>query len=535
MLARSSRNRQSIRSLHGLRADWRIEQEEWALAVESLHEAIRMTREAGRSDTRLEARLTLARLRLGLLRDAADEAARLSRRPDPAHLAMAELWHVIGDAERATEHALTGYRCTSAEERTARKLIRLFLRRHRAVSAAIAAALVLLAALSIAFTVRVTGERNRAERALVDLRKTAPTFAAQAQLLVRNQQFEPAIEKLEFAIAIDPASPVYRLQRADLLQASLRLQEAADEYRRVLAIGPNEHAQTNLALTEKILNGAGGEDPPDPQLLHPLWQAMRDQHRDSEAVPLGARLGLGAETALPAINAALAEYRKMVEWNIVPSWMMNYRSRINREPDGTFALYLGGMPIQDLAPLARLRGLPISILDLNGSLVSDLTPIAGLPLRELTATGAPIADLAPLRGMKLRKLVLRRANITSLEPLRGMPLEHLGLPQCVELKSFEALAGLPLRTLNISQTKISDWSPLAGLPLEHLIATGSVVDNLRPLHAMPLEELDLKECGKLGVAGRTGGEATEVAQHRPDQGARPFAAARDAAARSHHQ
>jgi len=102
-LARTGLNRPSVRSLHVLRADWHLERGEWALAMESLHEAIRMTREAGMSDTQLETRLALARFHLGRLPAAREEASRLSSRQDPAQLRLAELWHAIGDTEQATK------------------------------------------------------------------------------------------------------------------------------------------------------------------------------------------------------------------------------------------------------------------------------------------------------------------------------------------------------------------------------------------------------------------------------------------------
>ena len=108
-LARSGRNRNSVRLLSSLCAEWRLERGEWALAVESLYEAIRMTREAGINDTQLETWLALARFQLGQLPAAREEAIRLSNRRDPSHLALAELWHVIGDPGEATQHALAAY------------------------------------------------------------------------------------------------------------------------------------------------------------------------------------------------------------------------------------------------------------------------------------------------------------------------------------------------------------------------------------------------------------------------------------------
>jgi len=108
-VARSGRNRVSVRFLHALRGEWHLGRQEWALAVESLHEAVRMTRETGASDAWPEAWLALARFHLGLLPDARQEANRLSSRADPSHLPLAELWHAMEDTAQAAYHALAAY------------------------------------------------------------------------------------------------------------------------------------------------------------------------------------------------------------------------------------------------------------------------------------------------------------------------------------------------------------------------------------------------------------------------------------------
>jgi hypothetical protein len=114
-LARSGRNRAMIRFLHTLRGRWQLGRAEWTLAAENLHEAIRMTHEAGRSDTALEVCLALAQFQLGRLPETRQEAIRLSSDPNPAHLALAELWQAIGDPEQAAEHALAAYRWAWAD------------------------------------------------------------------------------------------------------------------------------------------------------------------------------------------------------------------------------------------------------------------------------------------------------------------------------------------------------------------------------------------------------------------------------------
>lgn len=109
-LAHAGRNRAAIRGLHRLHGEWRLARTEYAPAVESLQDAIRMAHEAGFPDPASETMLALARLRLAQLPDAREEALRLSAERDPAHLPLAELWCALGDADEAAKHAAAAYR-----------------------------------------------------------------------------------------------------------------------------------------------------------------------------------------------------------------------------------------------------------------------------------------------------------------------------------------------------------------------------------------------------------------------------------------
>ena len=104
-LALSAENRRAIRGLHQLRGEWRLSRGDHAPAAESLQNAIRMAHEAGFGDPRSETLLALARFRLNQLPAPREEALRLSAGRDPAHLALAELWHALADTERAARQA----------------------------------------------------------------------------------------------------------------------------------------------------------------------------------------------------------------------------------------------------------------------------------------------------------------------------------------------------------------------------------------------------------------------------------------------
>jgi tetratricopeptide (TPR) repeat protein len=108
-LARSGRNHRRVRSMHAVRGQWLLQQDEWSRAADSFTEAVRMAREAGIADLWSETHLALACFRLGQLPEPIQEAERLAAVREPAHLPMAELWQAIGHTERATEHALAAY------------------------------------------------------------------------------------------------------------------------------------------------------------------------------------------------------------------------------------------------------------------------------------------------------------------------------------------------------------------------------------------------------------------------------------------
>ncbi len=114
-LAVAGKDRGERRTLCALRGEWRLSQGEWALAAESLQEAVRLARAVGKKDDQSETQLALAKLHLGQLPDPRPEAERLAGLRQPSHLALAELWLAIGDREQAKKHALAEYRRASAD------------------------------------------------------------------------------------------------------------------------------------------------------------------------------------------------------------------------------------------------------------------------------------------------------------------------------------------------------------------------------------------------------------------------------------
>jgi tetratricopeptide (TPR) repeat protein len=115
LLARDGRNRVVLESMHELRGEWYLLRNQPGRALESLMEAARMAREAGREAAWPEAMLALARVHTGEQFDSRAEAERLSKASDRAALAVAELWRALGEVAQAKEHALRAHRWAVAD------------------------------------------------------------------------------------------------------------------------------------------------------------------------------------------------------------------------------------------------------------------------------------------------------------------------------------------------------------------------------------------------------------------------------------
>jgi len=114
-LAVEGNNRASIRTLHILRGEWRLERGEWAMAAASYEEAVRLARERSLSDEDSETGLALAKHHLGQLADPDHEAERLAQRPGPDHRLLAQLWLALGNPAKAKFHALAAYKSAWAD------------------------------------------------------------------------------------------------------------------------------------------------------------------------------------------------------------------------------------------------------------------------------------------------------------------------------------------------------------------------------------------------------------------------------------
>ncbi len=367
---------------------------------------------------------------------------------------------------------------TSAEKAGAWKQFTLLVKRHKAAAIGVAAALLI----GGAFGTKVVIEGKRAERALTELKKTAPTFAAQAKVLVEQGELDDALEKIGYAVSLDARNPDYLRQQANLLQATQRLTAAAESYRAVLALRDDPAAKLNLELCERLLRDNAGSEELKREGQESLVSALMKQGRAVEATPLSNILGKGSDTGMAAIQARLKPLASILGEKYGGTRLLN----------GSFGLDLR-YKNKPIVELPHLNGLPITEVDLGGTKVSDLAPLKGLRLRSLGISRTPITDLSPLAGMPLEWLQADSTAISDLNPLKGMPLTELGLSYTHTVFDLSPLRGMALKKLTILKTSVADLRPLAGLPIEDLNISNTLVNDLSPLAGMPLKFLKAGE------------------------------------------
>lgn len=104
-LAIQGHNSVRQRDLRWLRGQWQLEHRCYTAAAQSFEAAIQMARERGREDREYEAWRALALSRSGAIDEALLTAEELGDVEEGGTVALAELWHELGDQDRALVHA----------------------------------------------------------------------------------------------------------------------------------------------------------------------------------------------------------------------------------------------------------------------------------------------------------------------------------------------------------------------------------------------------------------------------------------------
>ena len=410
-------------------------------------------------------------------------------------LEPADRYQTVEDLQEDITACQGGF-APKAERASFAKQLVLWAGRHKPEVAIAGIFFVLINALAVSFFLQVRHERDRAqasERAtskekkladarLAELRGTAPTFAAQAQELTDDQRFGEALDKIEYAIQQVPNEAAYHNLRGNILQAQLRLEEAADAYEDALRLDPQlQPAQQNLDLTRKILGEVGTDEHIKPAILAEFYAALLNQGRKSAAASVEDALGPDKQRFVKLWRDAF-DKRGMRQ------------QRFETNADGTLRVDFSKVPLPDLT---RLRGLPVSGLVLDDTKLTDITALKGLQLQSLSLSHAVIQDLKPLTGMPLESLNLEATPVMDLGPLRDLPLAVLRLSS-TRVRDLGPLKNSKIEQLYLGGCRgVKDLTPLRGLPLQTLTLNGTGISDLTPLTQSPLRELNLEGCAAL--------------------------------------
>ena len=280
----------------------------------------------------------------------------------------------------------------------------------------------------------------------------------------------------------------YHNVRGNILQAQLRLEEAADAYEEALRINPKlTEAKLNLDLTRRILKQAGTDEQLKPNIISELYASLVNQGRKSAAENIRGQLGPDQQKIVRIWRDALDKHgMRQQHFETNPDGTINVDFSNVGQPD---LKRLRDVPVKGLildetklVELNGLKGLQLQSLSLVHSLVHDLSPLVGMPLHSLNLEGSAIMDLTPLHDLPLEVLHLNNTRVSNLGPLSDTKIEQLFLGNCHNLKDLSPLNGLPLQTLTLNRTGVVDLRPLARSPLRELNLEGcTALTDLHPL------------------------------------------------------
>lgn len=413
-----------------------------------------------------------------------------------------ERYQSVAELKEDIERYLAGYQ-TSAEGGGAWRAAALFVQRHRK-GAAVVGIGVGVALVSLGQTI-LAG--RRAEQALSDLRGAAGFLKDLAEMDAGMRRMEPALKKLERVLELAPWDVEAERRKAWVHVGRGKLREASVSMRAVLVRLPTDlNARRALDVFERLEDRSPGEwTVPEKTLLGRL---LMENQLYGEALALGDAVVLTPVQRLEVVRVRVGEWLgqsqdgqprfevslnggKEVELSLKEPALARLEPVTALPVD---VLDLRGTSVSDLAPLRgmRLKGLKIDNLD-----VSDLGPLSGMPLRELTMSWVPVEGVEALRGCPLETLDATASGVLDYLPLYGRPLKTVRLGYASGRVDLRFLQASPVEALTLEHAGVRDLEPLKGRPLKELDLTGNPVESLKPLEGMGLERLTLHSVDSL--------------------------------------
>ena len=383
----------------------------------------------------------------------------------------------VAELQRDIEAFQSGF-ATSAEKAGLGKQLVLAIKRNIAAAAGIAAVLIV----GSVFGTNALMQGRRAERALAELKKSAPAFAAEADALVLKGEVDNALARLDTAIQLDSENPRWHGRKGQVLSAALRFTESADAFHRAALLEPDRPWGVGRDMAREIASARQPDGTYPMRLLQELHAVAIRESRSGDALLLSAPLKLAAKETIPLWQAKLN------------AWLGKSAPKLKLANDGGFELELIEMGITDLTPL---KGMPLASLNLSYNReLADLSPLVGMPLRKLEIQRTRAGDLSPLKGMRLESISVADAPVSDLSPLRGMPLTSVSA-QTRSVEDIGPLSESPLTNyVRLEGSRVTDLAPLAGKKIAHFWLPDGQLKNLSVIRGMPLKELHMRDVGQ---------------------------------------
>ncbi len=147
------------------------------------------------------------------------------------------------------------------------------------------------------------------------------------------------------------------------------------------------------------------------------------------------------------------------------------------------------------------KGAPIHKLNFWGAKVTNLHPLEGLALSQLGIGRTPVTDLAVLRdpalSINMRSLSLYDTPITDFSPVSACTNLEIFNASKSAFSDLSVLRGNKLRSVLLTDTKVTNVSHLRGMPITFLHLAGTKVADLSALRGMPLQSLRLHDCSEI--------------------------------------
>jgi serine/threonine protein kinase len=171
------------------------------------------------------------------------------------------------------------------------------------------------------------------------------------------------------------------------------------------------------------------------------------------------------------------------------------RSGKDRDAEVAFKKWLADA--RTLPGDVQARAVEVKLKEMNPNFNSTLNPqIADGKIVHVNITSDDITDLSPLqtltdlRGLHCIGVVEYKSKLSNLKPLNGMRLTDLDIGLHAGVTDLRPIQGMPLITLSIAFTSVSDLSPLEGMKsLKTLIMHNCKVNDLESLKGLKLEDL----------------------------------------------